>query len=95
MRPPIDNVPALEILRQTSAALDYAHERGVVHRAVKWFQDAANHGNSSGFYNLATKYERGEGVKLSLDTALELYRKSADLGNAEARRRLAQLKPRK
>jgi uncharacterized protein len=63
--------------------------------AVKWFQKAADHGNSSGLYNLATKYERGEGVRISAEKAVELYEKAADMGNIEARRRLHQLNRRK
>jgi TPR repeat protein len=37
-------------------------------------------------------YEGGRGVPLSLEKAKELYRKSAELGNSEAQRRLAALK---
>jgi localization factor PodJL len=60
--------------------------------AAKWFQKAANAKNAAGLYDLATMYEGGRGVPLSLEKAKELYRKSAELGNSEAQRRLAALK---
>jgi hypothetical protein len=34
-RPPLSTSEALSVLRQTAAALDYAHERGVIHRDIK------------------------------------------------------------
>jgi TPR repeat protein len=59
--------------------------------AARWFQKAADKGNPAGMYDLATMYESGRGVSKNPGTALDLYKRSAGLGNSEAQRRLAEL----
>jgi TPR repeat protein len=59
--------------------------------ANQWFQKAADRGDAAGLYNLAESYEKGRGVSKSLEQAIDLYGKSARLGNAEAQKRLSKL----
>jgi TPR repeat protein len=49
--------------------------------AAIWFEKAATHNHVGAIYNLAVLYEAGYGVDQSLDKAIELYKKGADLGD--------------
>jgi len=60
-------------------------------QAVEWFQKAAEKGDPAGLYNLAVAYENGQGVTRNVEKAIDLYGKSAALGNSEAKKRLSQL----
>lgn len=60
-------------------------------RAVGWFRSAAQRGDTTGMTNLATCYERGEGVARSLFQAKYWYQRAAEGGSAAAKRRLAQM----
>ena len=62
--------------------------------ALRWFEKAAARHNPAGIYDLGTMYEGGRGVPESMDKAKELYERAAELGNGEARRRLAKLEGR-
>lgn len=63
--------------------------------AAQWFQKASDRNSAAGMYDLGTMYEDGRGVPVNLEKAEQLYRKSADRGNTEARRRLASLQAQK
>ena len=56
--------------------------------AIKWLTSSAHHGHSVATYELAGRYDRGDGVVRDPCQAVEWYRKSADLGNTDAMERL-------
>ena len=60
-------------------------------RAVGYLEDAAEKGDASAQYNLATCYENGIGVKEDLDKAVELLKLSAEAGNIPAKEHLETL----
>lgn len=62
-------------LDQAGSDTDYAD-------SVKWAKLAAAQGNTEAMWVLALAYEHGRGVEENVDTALEYYRKGAELGNA-------------
>jgi hypothetical protein len=63
--------------------------------AAIWFQKAADKKDPAAMYDLARLYEDGQGVPRNMEKAKELYRQAADLGHAEAQRRLTELQARK
>jgi TPR repeat protein len=80
------------------AALGAAYEQGrgvatILEEAKHWYLDAANAGNAEAMCRLASMYEHMVGATVRTDKAeqwyrnqaLEWYRKSAGLGNAEAK----------
>jgi TPR repeat protein len=56
---------------------------------LRWYQKAAEQGNSSAQPNLGFFYEKGSGVPQSDEQALKWYRKSAAQGNAQAQKNLS------
>jgi TPR repeat protein len=50
-------------------------------KCVYWYTKACNQNHSNACNNLAHLFEKGQGCVLNLTKALELYKKSADLGN--------------
>ena len=68
------------------AAYDYA-------TALKWLKVAATNGNLSGQYNLAQEYEGQFGTNMiDLKQARYWYQRAADAGDADAKRKLVELK---
>ncbi|MEU5722818.1 tetratricopeptide repeat protein [Micromonospora sp. NPDC047738] len=55
-------------------------------RAVEYYEQAADLGNSEAAYNLAAIYAAGGGVEADHKTAFYWYRRSAELGNVDALR---------
>lgn len=53
-------------------------------KAFGYFSEASDKGDSEAMFELAKLYEKGIGTKQDFDKALALYRKSADLGFADA-----------
>jgi hypothetical protein len=49
-------------------------------RMIYWYKKASENGDSMACNNLANLYERGDLVPRDLNLALELYRRSAELG---------------
>ena len=47
-----------------------------------WYTKAANNNHAAACNNLADMYERGEGCTQNIRKALELYKKSASLGDS-------------
>jgi TPR repeat protein len=76
------NVRALIGLGYMSLSPDKAHF--APEKAFRYFTEAANKGDSEAMFELAKLYEKGIGTKQDFAHALTLYRKSADLGFADA-----------
>ena len=51
---------------------------------------AAEAGNSDAQFSLAIGYDKGEGVKMNSQKAVQWYQKSAEIGHANAQYNLAQ-----
>lgn len=47
--------------------------------AFKWAQKSADQGHEDGLYILALAYHRGRGVEVNMDTAIDYYKKGAEL----------------
>ena len=54
-------------------------------KAAAYYLEAANRGNLDGMFNLAEKYERGEGLPLNVAAAIAWYKRAADEGDRQAR----------
>jgi TPR repeat protein len=63
---------------------DAALAQGDYVRAVQIFEALSNTGNTDAMVQLASLYQRGEGVDRDSDKAVALYRAAAELGDAEA-----------
>jgi len=64
-------------------------------KAVEWYKKAADLGHVGALYNLAWGYEKGEGgLVKDVSKAIELYRKAAEKGSAEAKKALQVLEGR-
>lgn len=59
-----------------------AQDYGKAHR---WYEKAAQHGNTDAMINLGRLYEQGLGVAQDHSKALEWFRKAIDAGNPYAR----------
>ena len=55
-----------------------------VKEAIRLYEEAAAGGHASAQYNLGYCYWYGEGVKTDKNRAIELFKQSADNGNAKA-----------
>ena len=55
-------------------------------QAVVWYQRAVDQNIAGGIYELANMYEFGEAGPADLQKAIELYRRSADLGFGDGMR---------
>lgn len=58
-------------------------------RALKFNQDEAAKGNSSGLYRMGMRYKNGEGVEKDLRKAYEMLKKAAEAGHPDAADELA------
>ena len=79
---------------QNAMGWHYYHGDGVpknLEEAFKWFQKAANLGESSAQFNVGMMYQKGEGVKQDLAEAAKWYRKSAEQGKASAQLNLGMM----
>ena len=56
--------------------------------ALKWFQKAADAGNTAALIPLGDMYQKGEGVEKNLHKAYELFTAALNAGEAEAQSRL-------
>jgi TPR repeat protein len=59
----------------------YSEQRDYA-KAMTWYREAADQGNSDGQNNVGWLYPNGFGVKQNYGEALTWYRKAADQGNA-------------
>lgn len=79
---------------QNAMGWHYYHGDGVpkdLEESFKWFQKAANLGESSAQFNVGMMYQKGEGVKQDLAEAAKWYRKSAEQGKASAQLNLGMM----
>lgn len=62
--------------------------------AIRLINESIARGEDNGrnYYNLATCYENGDGVEADIEKAVELYRKSGELGYKKARAALRRLR---
>lgn len=51
--------------------------------ALHWYEKAANQGHAVAQFNLGEMYQYGQGVRIDLTTAKELYGKACDGGLLE------------
>jgi hypothetical protein len=68
-------------------ANDYYFGEGVKQdyaTAIKYYEKAAELGNSTAMYNLGIIYANGQGVKQDYATTIKYYEKAAELGNVTA-----------
>jgi serine/threonine protein kinase len=68
------------MVRMGELCLDKRRER----EASKWFQKAADTGDSSGMVHIGGMYQLGMGVIQNAQTAVEWYRRAADAGSVSA-----------
>jgi len=61
--------------------------------AVKWYQKAADQGDSDALNNLGIMYENGQGVEKDRQKAYDLYKKAAEEGNVYAINNARRLAP--
>lgn len=60
-------------------------------RAAHWWQQAAIHGDAVAQFNLGMMYARGEGVRQSIETAIDWWQVSANQGFDGAKKMLDQM----
>jgi RHS repeat-associated protein len=70
-------------------ALGYMYHHGQAvaqdyHEALRWYQEAADHGYPKAQYDLGSMYYYGQGVPKDYDQAVRWYRNAADQGYARA-----------
>lgn len=63
-------------------------EHGREAEALRWFRQAALHGQASSWFHIGLRYERGIGVGRNLAKAAEAYRKGAEKGSSDAQQAL-------
>ena len=68
----------------TGSAKDYA-------AALRWYDEAARHGDPRGFYKLGYAYEQGKGVKADPVRALMWYSLASEEGYEQAAARIERL----
>ena len=77
---------------QSAAAMYFLaqayHAADEVGEAVEWYQKAAEKGDARAQYEIALRYDVGDGVALDDAEAVKWYRAAAEQGNAEAQNRL-------
>lgn len=52
-------------------------------KAVEFFENAGEHGESSALFNLGMFYLNGEGVEKNIEKAKDYFKRSGDLGNSK------------
>ena len=57
-----------------------------IYKKFYWYSKAAEKNHAAACNNLANMYERGEGCQKDIYKALELYKKSSDLGDSLGRK---------
>ncbi|TDQ06547.1 tetratricopeptide repeat protein [Pedobacter metabolipauper] len=55
-------------------------------KCIYWYSKACNNGHAEACNNLASFYEEGIGCELDLNKALELYKRSAELGSVNGKK---------
>ncbi len=84
-------------LRGASAGNPYWEERcgkmcreenGREAEAMRWFRQAAHHGQASSWFHIGSHYERGLGVDKDPAKAAEAYRNGAEKGSSDAQQAL-------
>lgn len=63
-----------------------------VGQALQFFERSSDGGNEKGMFNLALRYEFGEGTQKSKERAIQLYKKAERLGHEEATTRLREFR---
>lgn len=58
---------------------------------MEWWQKVAEQGYAYAQYNLGIMYQYGQGVEQSNEKAVEWYRKAADQGDPDAKKKLSEL----
>lgn len=76
--------------------LGYMCYKGLGHRvdpynAARLFREGVKHGDTDCMNNLAVMFEHGQGIGRNTQSAAELYRRAAELGNREASSNLQRL----
>jgi TPR repeat protein len=101
----IDYPKALEWLKRAADQSDFTAEGmlGALYdagygvkqdfvQAMKWYRLAADHGNQVAPYAIGVLYETGRGVPKDFVEAINWYQKGANQGDAEAKKRLDNLR---
>jgi hypothetical protein len=81
-------------LAECNVGVGYDFGKGVMvdyQQAVSWYLKASAQNNIQADFNLGVLYENGKGVKQDKTEAVKWYQKAADLGDAEAAKRVALL----
>ena len=65
----------------------YSFDSATIAKAIKWYQKAADNGEGDALYELATYYEKGEGVEKDPQKAEELYSEALEAGSELALQR--------
>lgn len=63
-------------------------ENGKESEAIRWFRQAALHGQASSWFHIGLRYERGIGIGRNLAKAAEAYRNGAAKGSSDAQQAL-------
>ncbi|WP_167772993.1 SEL1-like repeat protein [Ramlibacter humi] len=89
-RTPLELAQAGDADSQYEVAVQ-AEQANNMAEALRWYQAAADQGQTMAKMVLAELYETGRGVPRDLERAIQIYQPLADGGSTEARYRLAQI----
>jgi hypothetical protein len=86
------DLPAINLLGNIySSGSQNLNVKKDLNEAKKWFELGASKGYPSSYFNLGLMFERGEVVPKDEAKSIELYKKSASLGNKSAQAKLEKL----